>query len=314
MSNRSRFGVAAVVAVMLAAGGVLAGNLTPPGPPGPTMYSLEDIYLAVTGDSNVVNTTSGDAVAGEMLNGKKAWVKGLQVIGTMADVGQTNMTPGTAAQTIPQGYHDGTGEVAGDAGLVAENIKKGVTIFGVAGTLSTNAGGGTYTVALSKTGQTTSYAENDDGAYQKGVALPTPRFTVQPDTNCVLDNLTGLIWARNANMGGLMTWSAAITYCEALNYGGQTDWRLPNDRELKSLTHNGYFHPTLCNAAGTGKWTANDPFTGIQMADNWSTGYWSSSTYVASTDYAWSVHMEYGSVFRNHKPTTLYVWPVRGGQ
>ena len=79
-----------------------------------------------------------------------------------------------------------------------------------------------------KTGQTTSYQTGDDGTYQKGVTWPSPRFTVQGNTNTVIDNLTGLVWARNANLGGAMTWSNAIVYCEGLTYGGHSDWRLPN--------------------------------------------------------------------------------------
>ena len=55
---------------------------------------------------------------------------------------------------------------------------------------------GTYTiypVMLPKTGQTTSYAAGDDGALQKGVASPNPRFT-DNGNGTVTDNLTGLIW------------------------------------------------------------------------------------------------------------------------
>ena len=49
-----------------------------------------------------------------------------------------------------------------------------------------------------KTGQTTSWAANDDGALEKGVSWPNPRFTINTD-GTVTDNLTGLIWLRNAN-------------------------------------------------------------------------------------------------------------------
>jgi hypothetical protein len=67
-------------------------------------------------------------------------------------------------------------------------------------------------------------------------ALPSRvRFTVQVNTNTVMDNLTGLVWARNANLGGTMTWSNALAYCESLTYGGHSDWRLPNRLELHSL-------------------------------------------------------------------------------
>jgi hypothetical protein len=51
----------------------------------------------------------------------------------MSDV-STDITPTGAAIVIPAGYHDGTKHVIADADLLAENIKKGVTIYGVTGT------------------------------------------------------------------------------------------------------------------------------------------------------------------------------------
>ena len=291
-------------ALLLAAGGLRAGNLTPPGPPGPTMYTLEDIYLAVTGDSNVVNTTSGNAVAEEILGGKKAWVKGKEVTGAMANVGQTNMIPGTAALTVPQGYHDGMGSVAGDANLVADNIKKSAVIFGVTGTL--------YNAAVLKTGQKASHATRDDGDLEKGVAWPNPRFTDNGD-GTVTDNSTGLMWTKNANLpGGGLNWTNAIAYCNGMNSGagtyGYTDWRLPNVRELHSLIDYGRFYPALCNATGTGKWATNDPFTDVI-----SSYYWSSTTYTLDPLGAWSVELYYGGVYSPTKMNTYSVWPVRGG-
>ena len=60
-----------------------------------------------------------------------------------------------------------------------------------------------------KTGQTVSYATGDDGDLQKGVAWPDPRFTDNSD-GTVTDNLTGLIWLKNANcFGPVGPWVAA---------------------------------------------------------------------------------------------------------
>ena len=49
----------------------------------------------------------------------------------------------------------------------------------------------------------------------------------------------------NTIIGKTMAWTAAITYCEGLDYGGQTDWRLPNAKELYSLIDLGRFNPSL---------------------------------------------------------------------
>jgi hypothetical protein len=96
-----------------------------------------------------------------------------------------------------------------------------------------------------KTGQLSTYGADDDGALRKGLAWPATRFTVQANTNCVTDNLTGLIWARNANQFGKVTWSNALSSCNNLNYGGETDWRLPNWQELRSLIDANYYIPAL---------------------------------------------------------------------
>ena len=60
-----------------------------------------------------------------------------------------------------------------------------------------------------KTGQTTSYASYDDGYYEKGVQWPNPRFTDNLD-GTITDNLTGLIWMKNANCSGPRTWDSAL--------------------------------------------------------------------------------------------------------
>jgi uncharacterized protein (TIGR02145 family) len=52
----------------------------------------------------------------------------------MVDNGAQAIMPGSSAQAIAQGYHNGSGSVAGDAGLLPGNIAYGVTIFGVTGT------------------------------------------------------------------------------------------------------------------------------------------------------------------------------------
>jgi hypothetical protein len=58
----------------------------------------------------------------------------------MPNSGAVSIIPGTAAQTIPAGYHNGSGSVAGDADLTAANIKIGVNLFGVSGTLGCGNG------------------------------------------------------------------------------------------------------------------------------------------------------------------------------
>lgn len=96
----------------------------------------------VTG-TNTFDADTGDAnaLASEVLYGKTAYVSGNKITGSMPNNGAVSGAISTAAgtYTIPQGYHDGSGTVgiasAEQAKLVAENIKKDITILGVTGTL-----------------------------------------------------------------------------------------------------------------------------------------------------------------------------------
>jgi hypothetical protein len=168
---------------------------------------------------------------------------------------------------------------------------------------------------VAKTGQTTSYAIGDDGDLERGVALVTPRFTDRGN-GTILDNLTGLIWLKNANCFGQKTWEQALSDCNALASGscGLTDgsqagdWRLPQKKELASLTHDAFYGPPLPNTVGTGQWSDGDPFTNVQ-----SYVYWSSTTFAFLSDFAWSVSTVYGDVHFIQKSSEYYVWPVRGG-
>ena len=156
-----------------------------------------------------------------------------------------------------------------------------------------------YPTPVPKTGQTNSYVAEDDGDLQKGITWPATRFTVQANTNCVIDNLTGLMWARNANQFGTTNWGAAVTSCNNLNYGSYTDWRLPNWQELRSLIDASKSDPAL---------PSEHPFAGVQSGY-----YWSSTTSAYDTGNAWFVFLFDGYVNDVTKVRAYYVWPVRGG-
>lgn len=89
---------------------------------------------AATGDAT--------AAAAEILTGKTAYVKGKAVTGTMPNRGAVagKISTKAGAYTVPQGYHDGSGKVTIDsteqAKLIPTNVREGVTILGVEGTMS----------------------------------------------------------------------------------------------------------------------------------------------------------------------------------
>lgn len=101
----------------------------------------------ITGTSTKDSDTSADtAAASEILKGKTAHVKGKLVTGNMPNNGAVSGSIDTVAgqYTIPQGYHDGSGKVsisaAEQAKLVAKNIRQGVVVLGITGTMSTTEG------------------------------------------------------------------------------------------------------------------------------------------------------------------------------
>lgn len=90
-------------------------------------------------DANTQDATASDA---EILSGKTAYVRGVKKTGTMPNRGAVAGTISTISEyyTVPQGYHDGSGKVSVDsterAKLIPSNIREGVTVLGVTGTMS----------------------------------------------------------------------------------------------------------------------------------------------------------------------------------
>ena len=89
----------------------------------------------ITGTSTKVNTADANATAGDLLAGKTAYVGGSKITGSAPAKEATTITPTTADQTVAAGTHlTGILTIKGDPNLLAENIKSGVTIFGIEGT------------------------------------------------------------------------------------------------------------------------------------------------------------------------------------
>ena len=107
-------------------------------------YKAHDKSGTLITGSCEFDVNSGDATAAiaEILSGKTAYARGAKLTGTMPNRGSITGTISTldSTYTVQQGYHDGSGKVGIDstekAKLVPTNIRSGVTVLGVEGTMT----------------------------------------------------------------------------------------------------------------------------------------------------------------------------------
>ena len=169
-----------------------------------------------------------------------------------------------------------------------------------------------------------------DGDIQAGVAWPEPRYSDNGDET-VSDNLTGLVWLKDTSCmqtkypefdaygdtpgDGDVSWTQALEFVKGINSGlyldcggGQTDWRLPNRKDLFSLIYS-------LEETPPGEWPIihrfpkGHPFTNLHDHK-----YWTSTTDVKDTDKAWRVVLGSHGLGSDNKEYEYTVWPVRGGK
>jgi hypothetical protein len=125
----------------------------------------------------------------------------------------------------------------------------------------------------------------------------------------VTDITSGLKWQQQED-GIIKTWEEALTYCENLELAGQTDWRLPNIKELRSIVDNTTYSPAI-----------NTLLFQTNLGDYWSSTHgWTYShhygTYTPSG--AWSISFstddDDGNVNMAPTGSSTFARCVRGGQ
>lgn len=123
-----------------------------------------------------------------------------------------------------------------------------------------------------------------------------PSLVDNPD-GTVTDRRTGLTWQKLGPAKAL-TWEEALKYCEALKPSGHGPWRLPNIKELRSLSDDAKIRPSLDRKF----------FPEAKVAN-----YWSSTTQSNRPGRAWLVEFETGLVTYADKTEAQFVIAVCGG-
>lgn len=257
---------------------------------------------------------------------------------------------GSLSFSIPTGYYSGKNCIASDtANLVAGKIKLGATIFGVAGTMYPGAVVTTGQITTSPTANYAPFDDGDVN-YRKGLSLNYSNYEVgsTPQYVAVNDLNTGLMWQKcpyglsDTNKADTCVGGAVLSYkwnnlgafdainaCENLvlcsdgTFSGSatvagtcsgsvvySDWRLPNVKELFSLT---------VEEAGAiaGVKDAGAPYIDQIFFPNKtvvSATYWSSTTSPNSATAAFTVGFSFGSASNIIKTSAYSVRCVRGQQ
>lgn len=153
---------------------------------------------------------------------------------------------------------------------------------------------------------TTFAAQNCNSAVIE--TAPLAQFTVNID-GTVTDSKTGLTWMRCAlgktwdgstctGAEGNYNWQAALDAAQATTFASQSDWRLPNIKELESIN----------------EYSCNGPALNITVfPDGISSRFWSSSTNEGefSGAGAWAIQTSSGSTSDDSKSNTFKVRLVR---
>jgi hypothetical protein len=133
------------------------------------------------------------------------------------------------------------------------------------------------------------------GAYARCVrGTITQSIYVDNGDGSITDTATNLVWQQTPYIS--KNWQDALSYCQNLELAGQTDWRLPNIRELQSIIDSSQYNPAM-----------NPAFNCLASQ------FWSSTThsYNLYKNYAWYVNFAYGDTDFTYKTGGSYTLCVR---
>jgi len=156
-------------------------------------------------------------------------------------------------------------------------------------------------IAWFQEGLVTEHIGGNTDSYVRCVrGWPAPGQSLTDNQNgTVTDSSTGLTWQQGET--NAMAWGDALSYCGSHPPDNHNDWRLPNIRELDSITDYNHYNPAIDTTF----------FPGAQA-----NSYWSSTPETQDPShigYSRAMLLAYGSLTRDLMPNIFNVRCVRGG-
>lgn len=124
-----------------------------------------------------------------------------------------------------------------------------------------------------------------------------PNHFINNGDGTTTDIVTALTWQQIPSSDSI-TWEQALSLADTLTFAGFTDWRMPNIKELQSISDESLISPSVSQTY----------FSGVNVNH-----YWSSTSLPNQVTKAWYLDTHFGITTYEFKTNKLYLLSVRGG-